>query len=146
MKCISHSKLKSSNFSILPKVHKFKKIIEKINAGDNIGLTIQSPQYLKGRSIVGGPNSSTQGIMSYLEKLLTVIDPFFKTNIINDWNFNRKLPSYVRHSCVLASRDVYIRVSLITQYQRHFLIGLTKKQNLIPERFTKALILEVAQF
>ena len=62
---------------------------------------MQPPEDLKGRPIVGGPNSLTQGIsVSCL-----------KTYIKHDWDFIRKLPSHVDYPCVLASCDV---VSLYT--------------------------------
>ena len=46
-------------------------------------------------------------------------------------------------SCVLAICDV---VSLYTSIPHDFSIGLTKRRNLIPERFTKEFILEAASF
>ena len=69
MKYISNSNWKSSNIYALPKVHKSKKIIEKINESNNICLNMKPPQDLKGRPIVGRPNSSTQGIIAVLDKI-----------------------------------------------------------------------------
>ena len=43
-------------------MHKSKKIIEEINENHIICLNMQPPEDLKGRPIVGGPNSPTQGI------------------------------------------------------------------------------------
>ena len=71
-----------------------------------------------------------------------------KTYVKDDWDFIRKLPSHVDYPCVLASRDV---VNLYTSIPHD--LGLEalsywidKKPNLIPERFTKAFILEAASF
>ena len=67
MKYILNSNKKSSNFYVLPKVHKSKKIIEEINESSNICLNMQAPEDLKGRPIVGGLNSPIQGISGLLE-------------------------------------------------------------------------------
>ena len=73
MKFILNSNCKSSNFYVLPKVHKSKKIIEEIYESSNICVNMQPPEDLKGRTIVGGPNSLSQGISGLLEKILTSI-------------------------------------------------------------------------
>ena len=73
MKYILNRNWMSSNFYILPKVHKSKKIIEEINKSHNICLNMQPPEDLEGRSVIGGPNSPTQGINGLLEKILTPI-------------------------------------------------------------------------
>ena len=71
-----------------------------------------------------------------------------KTYIKDDWDFIRKLPWDVDYPCVLASCDV---VSLYTSIPHD--LGLEalsywidQKQNLIPQRFPKAFILEAASF
>ena len=110
-KYILNSNWKSSNFYVLPKIHKSKRIIEEINESHNICLNMQPPEDLKGSPIVGGPNSPTQGISAVLEKILTPIVSCLKTYVKDDWDFIRKLPSYVDYPCVLASCDV---VSLYT--------------------------------
>ena len=109
---------------------------------------MQLPEDLKGRPIVGGPNSPTQGTSGLLEKILTPIVSCLKTYVKDDWDFIRKLPSHVDYPCVLASRDV---VNLYTSIPHD--LGLEalsywidKKPNLIPERFTKAFFLEAASF
>ena len=62
MKYILNSNWKSSNFCVLPKIHKSNKIIEEINENHSICLNMQPPEDLKRRPTVGGPNSPTQGI------------------------------------------------------------------------------------
>ena len=113
MKYILNSNWKSSKFYALPKIHKSKKIIEEINESHNICLNMRPPEDLKGRPIVGGPNSPTQGISGLLQKLLTLIVSCLKTYVKDDWDFIRKLPSHVDSSCVLPSCDV---VSLYTSF------------------------------
>ena len=73
MKYILNGNWKSSNFYVLTKVHKSKKIIEEINETNNICLNMQPPEDLKKKSIIGGPNSPPQGISSLLEKISTAI-------------------------------------------------------------------------
>ena len=94
MKYILNSNCKPSNFYVLPKVDKSKKIIEEINESNNICLNMQSPEDLKGRPIVDGTNYPT------------LIVSCLKTYIQDDWDFIRKLPSHVDCPCVLASCDV----------------------------------------
>ena len=84
MKYILSSNWKSSNFYVLPKVHKSKKIMEEINESINICLNMQPQDYLKGRPIVSGPNSPTQGISGLSEKILTPIVSCLKTYIKDD--------------------------------------------------------------
>ena len=74
-------------------MHKSKKIIEEISESHNICLNMQPPEDLKGRPIVGGPNSPTQGISALLEKILTPIVSRLKTYVKDDRDFIRKLPS-----------------------------------------------------
>ena len=148
MKYISNSNWKSSNFYVLSNINKSKKIIQEINESNNICLNMQLPEDLKGRPIVGGPNSPTQGISGLVEKILTPIVSCLKTYMKDDWDFIRKLPPHVDYPCVLARCDV---VSLYTSISHD--LGLEalsycidKKRNLIPERFTKAFILETPSF
>ena len=62
MKYILNSNWKSSNFYLLPNIHRSEKIVEETNERNNICLNMQPPEDLKGIPIVGGPNSPTQGI------------------------------------------------------------------------------------
>ena len=145
---IFNSHWKSSTFSVLPKVHKSKEIIEENNESNNMCLNMQPPDDLKRRPIVGGQNSPTQGISGLLEKILTPIVSCLKTYIKYDCDFIRKFPSCVDYPCVLASCDV---VSLYTSIPHHLQLQalsywIDKKGNLIPEHFTKAFILEAASF
>ena len=133
MKYILNSNWKSSNFYVLPKIHKSKKIIEEINENHSICLNMQPPEDFKGRPIVVGPNSPTRGISGLLEKILTPIVSCLKTYVKDDWDFIRKLPSHVITLCVLASCDV---VSLYTSIPHDLRLEalsywIDKKRNLI---------------
>ena len=70
---IFNSHWKSSSFSVLPKVHKSKEIIEENNESNNMCLNMQRPDDLKRRPIVGDQSSPTQGISGLLEKILTLL-------------------------------------------------------------------------
>ena len=113
---------------------------------------MQPLEDLKGRPIVGGPNSLTQGISGFLEKILTPTVSCLKTYTKDDWDFIRKLPSHVDYPCVLASCKLLVDVlSLYTSIPHD--LGLAelfnwtdKKRNLISECFTKAFIVEAASF
>ena len=72
MKYILNSNQKSSHFYVLPKVHKSKNIKEEIDESSNICVNMEPPEDLKGRPIVGGPNSPIEAIAGLLEKLLTL--------------------------------------------------------------------------
>ena len=148
MKYVLNSNWKSSNFYVLPKIHKSRKIIEEINENHSICLNMQPPEDLKGRPIVGGPNSPTQGISVLLEKILTPIASCLKTYVKDDWDFIRKLPSHVDYPCVLASCDVERLYTSIPHDLGLEALSywIVKKRNLIPERFTKVFILEAASF
>ena len=146
IKYVLNNNWKSSNFYVLPKAHKSKKIIEEINESNNICVNIQPPEDLKGRPIVGGPNSLTQGISGLLEKISNPIVSCLETYTKDDWDFIRKLRSH--YPCVLAICDV---VSLYKSIPHEFGLEalsywIEKKRNLILERLTKAFILEAASF
>ena len=66
---------------------------------------MQLPEDLKGRPVIGGPNSPIQDISGLLEKIVTLLFYVWK-HIKDDWDFIRKLPSHVDYPCVLASCDV----------------------------------------
>ena len=90
MKYILNSNWKSSNFYVLPKIPKSRNIIGEVNESDNICLNMQPLDDLKGRPIVGGPNSPNQSVSCLLEKILTPIVSCLKTYINDDWDFIRK--------------------------------------------------------
>ena len=146
MKYILNSNWKSSNFYLLPKIHDFTKIVEEINENQHICLNTQPPEDLKGRPIVGGPNSPTQGVSGLLEKILTPIVSCFKTYVKDDCDFIRRLPSHVDYPCVLASCDVVRSYTSVPHDLGLEALScwIDKNRNLIPGRFTKAFIIEAA--
>ena len=80
-------RLEVINFLNITKGTQVQKFVEEINEISNICINMQPPEDLKGKPIVDGPNSPTQGISGHWS--------CFKTYIQDDWDFTRKLPSHV---------------------------------------------------
>ena len=138
----------TSNFYVLPKIHKCKAIIEKFQQCNSEYLQMEIPQDLKGRPIVGGPRSPTQHLSEFLEKILSPLVDQQKSYVKDDWDFLRKFPSELDPSHKLYSCDI---VSLYTSIQHD--LGITalrywidKLRNLIPSRITTEFILDATKF
>ena len=147
-KYITEYEWSTSNFYVLPKIHKCKSITDKISSCHSDCLKLEAPPDLKGRPIVGGPQSPTQHLSEFLEKLLSPLVPHLKSFVKDDWDYLRKLPRYIDPSYKLFSCDI---VSLYTSI-RHDL-GLTalaywmnELRHLIPTRITSEFVIESADF
>ena len=71
-----------------------------------------------------------------------------RTNIKDQWDVIRKIPSYVEYPCLLTRSDVvssYISIPQDLGLQA-LSYWIDKKQNLILEGFTKTFILEATSF
>ena len=139
----------TSNFYILPKVHKCKTILKAILNNDQSYVETISPQDLKGRPIVAGCNAPTQRLSSLLEKLLNPIVHKIKTYIKDDWHFLRTLPEYLNYKeTTLYSVDI---TSLYTSIPHDLGIEaikywVEKYRQLIDERFSTTFIIESLEF
>jgi len=145
---ITNFEWKSSNFYVLPKIHKCKDIINTISTCKAEYIEMLPPENLKGRPIVAGPVSPTQRLSEFLDTLLKPIVPTLSTYVKDDWDFLRKLPKEFDTFSKLYSYDV---VSLYTSIPHE--LGLTAvdywidaRSDLIPERFSKSFILEAVKF
>ena len=67
---------KSSNFYVLPKIHKSKEIINTITKSNDEYIEMSPPHNLKGRPIIVGPVSPTQRLSEFLD---TLLKPFVST-------------------------------------------------------------------
>ena len=139
---------KTSNFYILPKIHKSTEIIQAIARSDKDYIEMSPPDNLKGRPIVAGPASPTQRLSEFLDTLLKPIVPKLSTYVKDDWDFIRKIPREFHTSTSLFSNDV---VSLYTSIPHTLGIEaidywIDKRNDLIPARFTKNFILESVKF
>ena len=131
----------SSQLYVLPKIHKCKELITQ-STSDIDYVEIPPPYDLKGRPIVGGPESPTQQISTLIEKILTPLVPFLKSYIKDD--FLRKLPRYINYPCSLFTCDIEslytsIPTSLGLEAVRYWLV---KKHEIVPDRFTHNFVME----
>ena len=94
---------KSSNFYVLSKVLKSKKIIDEIDKYNNICVNIEPSKCSEGRIIAGCPNSSPQSITGFLAKSLTTIVLYLKIYLREDQDFLRKSLYNINYPCVLIS-------------------------------------------
>ena len=145
---ISDFEWKSSNFYVLPKIHKCKEIIQAVESNESLYIEMEPPSDLKGRAIVGGPQSPTQHLSELLEKTLSPLVNHLKSYIKDDWDFLRKFPHDLDPLCQLYSCDV---VNLYTNITHE--LGITalkywtnKLRHLIPERFSTEFIINTATF
>ena len=139
---------KDSFFYVLPKIHKSKEIKEAVKKVNEEYIHIPFPDSLKGRPINGGPQAVTQGASHLLEKLLTPLVCNMKSYIKDEWDFLRKIPSKITYPATLLTCDI---VSLYTSIPTE--LGLKaleywidRLSHLIPSRFTKPFILQLAEF
>ena len=138
----------SSNFYVLPKIHKNKTIIDKFKESNSEFVEMEVPRDLKGRPITAGPTAPTRGLSELLEKILAPFVPHLKTYVKDDRDFLSRLPRFIPYECDLISCDI---VSLYTNIPHALGVEavrywLTKRTDLIPARFSIEFILEAVQF
>ena len=139
---------KSSNFYVLPKIHKNSRIKDKFKNCNSEYVHMDVPNDLKGRPITAGPCSPTRGLSELLERLLSPFVSRLKTYVKDDRDFLSRLPRFIDYDCELLSCDI---ISLYTNIQHDLGIDalrywLSKYPELIPRRFTIEFILEAAAF
>ena len=139
---------KTSNFYVLPKIHKSKEIIGKISSSNQEFVEMSPPTDLKGRPIVAGPVSPTQRLSEFIDTLIKPIVSHLNTYIKDDWDFLRKIPYEFSNTVSLYSYDI---TSLYTSIPHSLgLEALTywieKRRDLIPIRFSNDFIIESAKF
>ena len=139
----------SSNFYVLPKIHKSSTITNKVKESNSDYIELPPPDDLKARPIVAGCNAPTQRLSALLEKLLQPISQKVKTYIKDDWHFLRNVPQNLCFNDVtLYSVDIS---SLYTSINHDLAIKaitywIRKHKNLIPDRFTEIFILKSLRF
>ena len=139
---------KTSNFYVLPKIHKSKEIIGKISSSNQEFVEMSPPTDLKGRPIVAGPVSPTQRLSEFVHTLIKPIVSHLNTYIKDDWDFLLKIPYEFSNPVSLYSYDI---TSLYTSFPHCLgLEALTywieKRRDLIPIRFSNDFIIESAKF
>ena len=134
----------------MPKINKCQEILEEIEKSNEIYIQMESPNSLKGRPIIAGPNSPAQKLSSLLEKIQAPLAPKLKSYIKGDLDILKKLPrnldqNFTFLTCDISNFKLYIRL-LHELCLRALLFYITKYRNLIPIRFSKEFILEAAEF
>ena len=109
---------------------------------DNDGsINVLKTNDLKGRPIVAGPNSPTQALSSFIEKLLKPIVPCLTTYVKDDWHFIKQLPTTLNYETTLYSCDIeslYTSIPIDLGLEA-ISYWLNNKSNLILNRFSKNL-------
>ena len=93
---------KSSEFYVLPKIHKCNEIINNVQQSRSTYLQMDKPDDLK-RSTYCCWSQFTNEL---LEKLLTPLVKELKAFIKDDCDFLRKLPQFIDFDCKLFSCDI----------------------------------------
>ena len=111
-------------------------------------LEMCQPDNLKGRPIMLGPESPNQRLSCIIKMSLKPIVPHLITYIKDDWEFIKFLPrSFTFYSDMYSSDLETLYASIPTELILEAIkYQITRKQNLIPQRFTKELILESIEF
>ena len=137
-----------SNFYVLPKIHKSKEILRRIQMQPSDHIKMTMPDDLKGRPINGDVNSVTHGLSKLLEKILKPLVPQLRTFIKDEFDFVDKIPRKVRTdvyavSCDVTSLYTSIPLELGIEAITHW---LSKLSHLIPQRFSSNFVIESIQF
>lgn len=136
---------KTSEFYVLPKVHKSKSIIEQVTkCTEDVVTGIIDPPDLKGRPIVAGCTTPTRGLSELISKILKPIVESQNSYVKDDWDVLKKLPrdtngSYKLFGCDITSLYTSIPHELGLEAIKYW---IRKRPDLIPSRFTEDFILE----
>lgn len=135
--------VKSSNFYGLPKVHKSEEIKTAITEQNSAYIELKSPEDLKFRPIVAGPQCPTHRLSNFLDIILKPICQFVPSFIRDDLDFLNHIPTNVDNNAILVSFDV---TSLYTSIPHELGLEATefwleKHRNVIDTRFTTQFLL-----
>ena len=138
-------KYTSSNFYILPKIHKSKEITELVKANPVDYLKIKNPPEVSSRPIVAGTNSPTHRLSKFLDIILRPLTDKVKSYVRDDMDFLKHLPEKVNFDSEFITLDVTSLYTNITHERGiealeywidHF------QDYLVEYRFTKEFIIE----
>ncbi|CAG2214512.1 unnamed protein product [Mytilus edulis] len=140
---ISNSKFSESYFYGLPKIHKSEEISNAISEQNSEYIELLTPNDLKFRPIVGGPNSVTQNLSHFIDIVLKPLCREVPSFIRDDLEFLNHLPKTVNPNSELITFDI---VSLYTNIPHDLGITAVKywlenTENVIENRLTKEFIL-----
>lgn len=134
----------SANFYGLPKVHKSKIVQKEVDTQVSEVISVENPEDLTFRPIVGGPASCTQRLSNFIDIILKPLCKHVKSFLRDDVDFLCNLPSNVPVGSLLVSFDV---VSLYSNIETELGLEAIKYwireyRHEIPDRFTEEFIIE----
>ena len=142
---VTNDDWKTSEFYVLPKVHKCKAIIERVQkCTEDVVTGITDPPDLKGRPLVAGCSTPTRGLSELISKILKPSVESQKSYVKDDWDVLGKLPrdtdgSHKLFGCDITSLYTSIPHDLGLEAIRYW---IRKRRDLIAPRFSEAFILE----
>ena len=114
IKCTSDFKYSTSNFYVLPKVHKSKEIAGFVEENPVDYLKIKDIPEISSRPIVVGPNSPTHHLSTFLDIILRPLTDVVKSYVRDDIDFLDHLPTKVDFDSTFISLDVTSLYTSIT--------------------------------
>ena len=139
---------KSSEFYIRPKIHKCEAILEEVRREPRNVINIKDAPDLVGRPIIAGTNAPTRHLSDIISDILKPMVPTQISYIKDDWDYLRKIPRKLEGKFKLFGCDIK---SLYTSIPHE--LGLkaikywiTKRRDLIDDRFTDNFIMEAVEF
>ena len=135
----------TSNFYVLPKVHKSKIITNLVEEKSVEYLKIENPPEIPSRPIVAGPNSPTHRLSIFLDIILRPLTEKVTSYVRDDIDFLNYLPKKIDFASTFVSFDV---TSLYTNISHELGIEAISywieqfPDFLVDDRFTKDFITE----
>ena len=145
IKYISGFKYSTSNFYVLPKVHKSKEITGIVEENPVDYLKIKKIPEISSRPIVAGPDSPTHRLSTFLDIILQPLTDVVKSYVRDDIDFLDHLPTKVDFDTTFISLDVTSLHTNITHDRGIEAIAYWIENHptcLIDTRFTKEFIIE----
>ena len=105
-KCLTDLKYSTSNFYVLPKVHKSKEITRFLETSPVDYLKVKDPLEIPSRPIVDGPNSPTHRPSTFLDIILCPLNGIVKSYVQDDLDFLHHLPKDIDFDSTFISLDV----------------------------------------
>ena len=142
-KHLTDFKYSTSNFYVLPKVHKSKEITRFLETSPVDYLKVKDPPEIPSRPIVAGPNSPTHRLSTFLDIIIRPLTEIVKSYVRDDLDFLHHLPKDIDFDSTFISLDVTSLYTNITHDRGIEGISYWIDQylsHLVEERFTKEFI------
>ena len=142
-KYLTDFKYSTSNYYVLPKVHKGKEITRFLETSPVDYLKVKDPLEIPSRPIVAGPNPPTHRLSTFLDIILRPLTEIVKSYVRDDLDFLHHLPKNIDFDSIFISLDVTSLYTNITHDRGIEAISYWIDQypsHLVEERFTKEFI------